>query len=94
MLQGSGRAKWPDGSLYEGEWKDGAPNKEGRMVYSDGSYYIGAFISEKRHGIGKQFDSAGRELYSGEWQDDRKHGMGTQTDDSERYEGLFVRDKK
>ncbi len=70
MLQGEGKAKWPDGKKYEGDWKDGAPNKEGRMVYSDGSYYVGGFISDKRHGFGKYYDSTGKELYAGEWMDD------------------------
>lgn len=94
VLQGQGKAKWPDGKEYEGEWRDGAPNKEGKMVYADGSWYQGGFISEKRHGFGKYYNSAGQEVYVGEWADDRMHGLGMVVEEDEKYEGEFFRGKR
>ena len=43
---------WPDGTTYDGEWKDN--NKHGRGVYkwADGDTYDGDYKDGKKHGRG------------------------------------------
>ena len=48
----------------------------GSMIWPSGSYYVGAFAADKRHGSGKHVLKSG-ESYSGEWQHGKKHGAGT-----------------
>jgi hypothetical protein len=43
---------WPDGTKYEGNFKDDAPHGYGRKIFSNGEYYEGYFIEGKAHGNG------------------------------------------
>ena len=36
IRQGRGRQIWPDGSLYEGWWKDDKKNGKCRLIHADG----------------------------------------------------------
>lgn len=36
---GRGQLCWPDGSVYEGYWKDNKANGKGRLIHVDGSLY-------------------------------------------------------
>ena len=36
---GKGRQCWLDGSLYEGQWRNGKANGTGRLIHSDGDIY-------------------------------------------------------
>lgn len=31
--------KWPDGALYEGEWKNDMANGRGKLKHADGDIY-------------------------------------------------------
>jgi hypothetical protein len=37
----NGRAAYTDGSVYEGEWKDGQHHGQGKAVYPSGNVYVG-----------------------------------------------------
>jgi hypothetical protein len=39
MRHGLGVQLWPDGSKYEGMWKDGKFNGKGRMTHANGDIY-------------------------------------------------------
>jgi hypothetical protein len=52
-FQGSGKIKFPDGSIYIGEIDHGMHGK-GKIIYSDGSFYEGNFYYDKYHGKGEQ----------------------------------------
>jgi len=41
IRQGKGRQIWPDGSMYEGWWKDNKANGKGRLIHADGDVYDG-----------------------------------------------------
>lgn len=53
IKQGKGKFLWPDGSVYEGYWKDGKANGKGRLVHSDGDIYIGEWKNDKADGYGR-----------------------------------------
>ena len=75
---GIGMQVWPDGSLYQGQWRDGKANGKGRLIHSDGDIYQGEWKDDKAHGIGvyRHLDGA---IYRGDWYEDKQHGKGTET---------------
>ena len=52
IRQGKGRQIWPDGSMYEGWWKDNKANGKGRLIHADGDVYDGMWLDDKAHGYG------------------------------------------
>ena len=49
---GRGLQIYPDGSMFEGYWKDNKPNYYGRFVHKDGEMYQGEWQNDKPHGVG------------------------------------------
>ena len=43
---GKGKMIWPDGSMYEGWWKENKANGEGRLIHADGSVYDGSWLDD------------------------------------------------
>ncbi len=43
----------PDGTFYEGLWKDGLKNGKGKIIQPDGRCYEGLWKDGKLNGIGK-----------------------------------------
>ena len=43
---------YPDGSKYEGEWKDGKQHGQGTYSWHDGDQYVGEWKDDKPHGQG------------------------------------------
>lgn len=82
--------QWPKyGIKYEGEFKMGQRNGQGKYTWPDGGIYEGGFKNGKRHGQGKQTHPEG-DVYTGEWKDDIEHGQGKYMwPDGEIYEGEF-----
>ena len=50
--EGVGIEVGSEGWIYEGYWKNGYSNGEGRKIYINGDYYEGEFKEGKRHGKG------------------------------------------
>merc|ERR1712154_686597 len=63
---------WPDGSIYEGQWKQSRPHGYGTQygtgtcLYSNGIMYTGEFKNNLRHGVGTCQWPDGS-YYSGLW---------------------------
>ena len=38
-MDGRGKIIWPDGAVYEGEWKDGQKHGRGKYTHVDGTVY-------------------------------------------------------
>lgn len=49
---GQGIQIWPDGSQYEGYWKNNKANGKGRLIHGDGDVYEGDWVDDKAHGQG------------------------------------------
>ena len=69
-----------DGRIYEGRFKNGLPNGDGKMTWpkwllQSRKEYEGTWKDGKCHGKGKMIYADGR-IYSGEWEHDIKFGTG------------------
>jgi len=86
---GFGQAALSDGSVYNGEFKDGLFNGQGTLTYANGDRYEGQFRDGKFNGHG-QLDFAHHRQYVGEFKDGLYDGQGVLIyEDSSRYEGQF-----
>lgn len=89
LYDGYGVMLWPDGSRYDGMFKDGKITGTGRFIRSNGDVYQGNLENFKANGYGI-YKQAGAIIYKGNWKDDRQHGKGTQLwSDGANYEGEF-----
>lgn len=95
LKEGYGSFYLPDGSKYEGFFKDDMMWGRGRLInVTNRFYYEGNFISNKANGFGKYVTFEGS-IYVGYWQDDKQHGLGEEVfPDGSRYEGNFEAGKK
>lgn len=50
--EGKGTQIWPDGSIYEGTWKNDKANGRGRLIHADGDFYDGDWVDDKAQGQG------------------------------------------
>ncbi len=49
---GFGKQKWPDFSLYQGEWVNDKADGYGRLIHADGDSYFGQWKNDQAHGKG------------------------------------------
>ena len=79
----------PDGTKYEGEFKDGNFNGQGTYIFPDGTKYIGQFKDGKFSGKGI-YNSDDGIRYEGEFKDGEFNGQGTYTfPDGTKYEAIL-----
>ena len=75
-LHGKGVMTYPDGRLYEGDFKNNQRNGFGVMIYQDGgkysegSRYEGGWRDDKRHGKGVMIYPNDSRRLIGEFRDD------------------------
>lgn len=90
VRNGRGRHAWPDGSVYEGEFRGGVPHGQGETTWPGGRSYTGAFVDGRITGEGR-FEYAEGSRYRGALENGRPHGLGTwRSPDGDRYTGEFV----
>ena len=70
-----GISEYPDGEVYEGEFKDGQPHGCGKYMLACGGVYEGELKDNQPHGRGKHMFADGG-VYEGEWKDSKCHGRG------------------
>lgn len=88
--------EYADGSIYEGECKDGKRDGTGTVKYSDGSSYEGSWENDKRSGKGEYHWPDGKNFvsYEGEWEDNQRDGDGKLVyADGSYYDGSWKDDK-
>ena len=66
---------FPDGSVYEGQLRDGLPHGFGKRVLTTGDIYEGEFKAGKFDGFGKYFWPDGT-IYEGGWKDGKYDWFG------------------
>ena len=69
---------FPDGRVYEGQWRQNMMSGEGLYSYPSGIKYKGQFKEDVREGYGIYTFKDGR-TYKGEWKENKQHGQGTYT---------------
>ena len=43
---------WPDGTKYEGQFRNDKQHGYGRKIFANGEYYVGQFANDKANGNG------------------------------------------
>lgn len=72
---GRGVQLWPDGSRYEGFWKDGKACGPGRLIHANGDCYEGLWKDGQACGQGV-YVHADSSRYIGEFYADNQNGYG------------------
>ena len=81
--------------IYDGDFKNGKPEGEGKCYYENGNYYIGQFSNGVRHGKGIIYYRNGNIKFKGEFVEDNVQGYGIYFwEDGDYYEGLFHNNQK
>lgn len=79
---GKGKARLPNGDIYEGQYKHGYRNGYGKYVFrklkgkSRNACYMGHYENNKKNGQGTFLYPDGAK-YEGSWRDDLRHGFGS-----------------
>ena len=93
LATGRGTLRFHDGSIYEGEFKDGLRHGHGKLTQDDGDVYEGGWRTDKPFGQGCLNFAAGG-YCEGEWAHGVMHGPGVKVEpDGTKYEGQFKDDK-
>ncbi len=94
VFDGKGTLVYNDGSMYQGEFKDGLMCG-GTYIYADGISYRGSWEHGVMSGQGRLFDQNGKLMFSGKWNNGQKHGEGTSYySNSEYEEAIYVEGEK
>ncbi len=75
LFSGNGVYCEADGTVYDGDWIQGAKSGMAHVKYASGESYVGEYRYGKRHGKG-QYTSLNGEIYSGEFMNNMRHGVG------------------
>ncbi len=67
--------KYEDGSIYEGEWKNGKRDGKGKYTYTNGGIFEGKYKNGKRDGKGKFISSSGS-IFKGKYKNGKGDGKG------------------
>ena len=67
--------KFPDGSMYEGQWLKGTNKRDGKgvQVWPDGTRYQGDWMNDDAHGFG-QYIEPDSSHSDGEWKNGNQNG--------------------
>jgi len=92
-IEGFGVSYNADGSIYEGEWKNGLYSGIGRLVFAEDHMYEGEFKEGKFEGEGIYWLEGFR--YKGQWLLGYAHGAGLEVNEGKfSYEGEYIRGVK
>ncbi|XP_031315997.1 radial spoke head 1 homolog isoform X1 [Camelus dromedarius] len=72
---GHGKARLPNGDVYEGNYEHGKRHGQGTYKFKSGARYVGEYVKNKKHGQGTFIYPDGSK-YEGEWANDLRHGHG------------------
>lgn len=91
---GRGVQTWPDGTTYEGHWKNGKANGRGRLIHAEGDVQEVDWVDGKAEGKGF-YRHADGSMYDGGWKDDKQHGYGSESfPDGSTYVGQYFDGEK
>uniref|UniRef100_A0A3Q2XSS6 Uncharacterized protein n=1 Tax=Hippocampus comes TaxID=109280 RepID=A0A3Q2XSS6_HIPCM len=67
-ISGKGTYTWPDGSRYEGAFKNHQRHGKGSQIAADGTKWSGKWKANTKNGKGKIFNSNGTVVKEGKWE--------------------------
>lgn len=82
---------YPDGSRYEGDWKNDLKHGFGAYYYPNGDIYEGAWFKGKRHGLGTYFYAETQTKFMGTWVEGIIEGPGQIIYPRQRFHGTWKR---
>ena len=93
LFTGWNTKEYIDGSVKEGKFVNGVLNGKGRFLNSNGDFYEGMFVDDKKQGCGKEITN--QMVYIGEFNEDKIEGKGkiTFVQNGDVYEGEFRNNK-
>ena len=77
IRQGLGVCRWPDGSMYDGNWFEGMRHGKGTFTDSQGNVYTGAWTNDQMNGLGEMTMSEDGRTLKGRWVEGKLQGEGT-----------------
>lgn len=96
IITGKGHFDLPDGSQYDGDWKEvsGRKCREGHGKFTCGpETYIGDWLADRMEGKG-EYSYASGAIYRGDFKDNLMHGEGEYTfPDGAAYKGSWSTNK-
>jgi hypothetical protein len=78
--------KFPDGTIYEGEWLGSKKHGQGKLTFTDGGTYDGEWKDNKPHGYGERTHADGS-TYKGQFVNGKADGYG---EFSHGNNGLYI----
>ena len=87
---------YEDGTMYEGDWREGQKSGNGKYFYDEGGMYDGDYQEDNRHGNSTYYYPDGG-MYEGKFSDSnmKMHGNGTHLrPDGAMYQGELREGKK
>lgn len=93
-VNGYGTYRWPDNSVYAGQWKKGKRQGHGTLTWPNGSRHTGLWRDDVQEGAGIYVSFYGI-TYRGSWKGSYVNGPGSITyPDGTRYVGSLVDGKR
>lgn len=74
-FSGRGRALYPNGDIYEGEFLSGKRTGRGTYTYQKGDSYSGQWLNNFKDGFG-EMKYKNKSVFRGNFQNSRRHGEG------------------
>ena len=91
---GKGTFQDSTGAKYDGDFKNGLKNGNGKMQYRNENIYTGNWVQNKRNGLGNIITKKG-DQYIGNWNDDDFEGNGEyKWSNGQIYNGGWVKSKR
>ena len=84
-----------DRLIFEGEYKNGQRNGEGKEYATFGLYFVGNYLNGKRHGKGVMINRS-HKIFEGEYLNGQRNGKGKEYhwNKNLRFEGEYLNDKE
>eukprot|EP00911_Craspedida_sp_UC1_P000457 UC1_evm1s346 len=76
-MHGRGKKTWPDGAVYEGEWKDEKRTGQGNFTAGPNDYLGGSFECDEGY--------KAHSVYEGGYHEGKRHGAGILTENGVTY---------
>ena len=90
LKDGFGKMTFPNGDIYEGEWKENVINGEGSYTYKKtGDIYSGSWVNGKKSGEGIYEFSKDSSMMKGTWEDGNIKSGSWILKNAGSYEGEF-----